>query len=158
MSQNNNIIDISIDSIRRKRYRINGDDNKILELNPTDFNITVRMKEAYPKLTECESKITELSNSTDTKDSSETLEGMSKFADTLSSLNNEMCELIDYIFDSNVSEVCCDGGSMYDLIDGFMRYEIIVDNLVKLYETNLSAEVKKVQRRVKKHTAKYTKK
>jgi predicted transcriptional regulator len=157
-TQNNNVIDISIDSIRRKRYRINGDDNKILELNPTDFNITVRMNEAYPKLTECESKITELSNSADAKDSSETLEGMSKFADTLSSLNNEMCELIDYIFDSNVSEVCCDGGSMYDLINGFMRYEIIVDNLVKLYETNLSAEVKKVQRRVKKHTAKYTKK
>lgn len=157
-AQNNNVIDISINGISRKRYRINGDDNKILELNPTDFNIAVRMNEAYPKLTECESKITELSNSADAKDSSENLEGMSKFADTLSSLNNEMCELIDYIFDSNVSEVCCDGGSMYDLIDGFMRYEIIVDNLVKLYETNLSAEVKKVQRRVKKHTAKYTKK
>lgn len=157
-AQNNNVIDISINGISRKRYRINGDDNKILELNPTDFNIAVRMNEAYPKLTECESKITELSNSADAKDSSENLEGMSKFADTLSSLNNEMCELIDYIFDSNVSEICCDGGSMYDLIDGFMRYEIIVDNLVKLYETNLSAEVKKVQRRVKKHTAKYTKK
>lgn len=158
MSNNNNIIDISINGIQRKRYRINGDDNKILELNPTDFNITVRMNEAYPKLLECESKISELSDITkDKEEEQDTVESMSKFTEKLSELNSEMCELIDFIFDSNVSELCCDGGSMYDLIDGYMRYEVIIDNLVKLYENNLNAETKKIQRRVKKHTAKYTK-
>lgn len=151
----NNIIDISIDSIRRKRYRINGDDNKIIELNPTDFNITVRMNEAYPKLLECEKKVTELSNSINPEDEADTLKN---FAQTLDKINKEMCEQIDYVFDSDVSEICCDGGSMYDLIDGFMRYEIIFDNLMKLYDSNLTAETKKVQRRIKKHTAKYVKK
>lgn len=159
---NNNIIDINISGIQRKRYRINGDDSKILELNPTDFNITVRMNDAYPKLTECESRIAELSEVTkDFNKESEnesSPEDMTKFSEKLSELNSTMCELIDYIFDSNVSELCCDGGSMYDLIDGYMRYEIIIDNLVKLYENNLSAEAKKIQRRVKKHTAKYTQK
>lgn len=158
MSNNNNIIDISINGIQRKRYRINGDDNKILELNPTDFKITVRMNEAYPKLLECESKISELSDITKGKEEEQdTVESMGKFTEKLSELNSEMCELIDFIFDSNVSELCCDGGSMYDLIDGYMRYEVIIDNLVKLYENNLNAETKKIQRRVKKHTAKYTK-
>ena len=157
---NNNIIDINISGIQRKRYRINGDDNKILELNPTDFNVTVRMKEAYPKLVECESKISELSNITKTTDEDtdeDDVKSMGKFTDKLSELNSQMCELIDFIFDSNVSELCCDGGSMYDLIDGYMRYEVIIDNLVKLYESNLNAEAKKIQRRVKKHTAKYVK-
>lgn len=151
---NNNIIDINISGLQRKRYRINGDDSKILELNPTDFNIVVRMNEAYPKLVECETRISEL---TDTTEKQDTVENLGTFADKLSELNSKMCELIDYIFDSNVSELCCDGGSMYDLIDGYMRYEVIIDNLVKLYENNLNAETKKIQRRVKKHTAKYTK-
>lgn len=156
MSNNNNIIDISISGIQRKRYRINGDDSKILELNPTDFNITVRMNEAYPKLVECQSKISELSGLPE--DEEDTLENLSKFTNKLAELNAKMCELIDYIFDSNVSELCCDGGSMYDMIDGYMRYEVIIDNLVKLYENNLNQETKKIQKRVKKHTAKYTEK
>lgn len=153
---NNNIIDINISGIQRKRYRINGDDSKILELNPADFNITVRMNEAYPKLVECQSKISELSGLPE--DEEDTLENLSKFTNKLAELNTKMCELIDYIFDSNVSELCCDGGSMYDMIDGYMRYEVIIDNLVKLYENNLNQETKKIQKRVKKHTAKYTEK
>ena len=153
---NNNIIDISINGIQRKRYRINGDDSKILELNPTDFNITVRMNEAYPKLVECQSKISELSGLPE--DEEDTLENLGKFTNKLAELNTKMCELIDYIFNSNVSELCCDGGSMYDMIDGYMRYEVIIDNLVKLYENNLNQETKKIQKRVKKHTAKYTEK
>ena len=112
MGNNNNIIDISINGIQRKRYRINGDDNKILELNPTDFNITVRMNEAYPKLLECESKISELPDITkDKEEEQDTVENMGKFTEKLSELNSQMCELIDFIFDSNVSELCCDGAS-----------------------------------------------
>lgn len=150
MSSNSNIIDIKIGGIQRKRYRINGDDSKIIELNPSDFNITVRLNEAYPKLAECESRIAELNVSEDKKDNLES------FAKTLSELDSEMRELIDYIFDSTVSDICCDGGSMYDLIDGYMRYEVIVDNLVKLYEDNIGKESKKIQKRIKSHTAKYT--
>lgn len=150
MSSNSNVIDIKIGGIQRKRYRINGDDSKIIELNPSDFNITVRLNEAYPKLAKCESRIAELNVSEDKDDNLEA------FAKILSELNSEMCELIDYIFDSPVSNICCDGGSMYDLIDGYMRYEIIVDNLVKLYEDNIGKESKKIQKRIKSHTAKYT--
>lgn len=152
---NNNVIDIKIGGIQRKRYRINGDDSKILELNPTDFNFTVRFKEAYPKLTDCENEIKTLRVS---DESSDDIKSIELFADKLKELDTRMCELIDYIFDSNVSELCCDGGSMYDFIEGFMRYEVIIDSLIKLYESNLTSEAKKIQKRVKQHTAKYTKK
>lgn len=152
---NNNVIDIKIGGIQRKRYRINGDDSKILELNPTDFNFTVRFKEAYPKLTDCENEIKTLGVS---DESSDNIKSVESFADKLKELDTRMCELIDYIFDSNVSELCCDGGSMYDFTEGFMRYEVIIDSLIKLYESNLTSEAKKIQKRVKQHTAKYTKK
>ena len=51
-SINNQIIDADLDlsSIRRKRFRIDGDDNRILELNTSDLNLLVRLKDAYPKI------------------------------------------------------------------------------------------------------------
>lgn len=155
---NNNIIDININGIQKKRYRINGDDSKILELNPTDFNITVRLNSAYPKLKDCEARVKELKAEESDTDTESNIASLSDFANKLSKLNTEMCELMDYIFNANVSEVCCDGGSMYDPMNGYMRYEIIIDNLTDLYEKNLTAETKKIQRRVKQRTAKYTKK
>lgn len=150
----NNIIDIKFEGLQRKRYRINGDDSKIIALNPTDFNITVRMNEAYPKLIECETKVKALGSNKKDITSTETLD---EFATALKEIDMEMRDQIDFIFDADVSSVCCDGGSMYDVINGFMRYEIILDTLTSLYEKNLNSEMKKVQRRAKTHTAKYKK-
>ena len=45
-----NIIDLDLGAIRKKRFRVDGDDNRILELNTSDLNILARLKEAYPKL------------------------------------------------------------------------------------------------------------
>lgn len=145
----NDIIDINITGLKKKRFRINGDDNKILELNTSDINIATRLSEAYPQLLECEKEINNLSlNSED---------DITSFTTKFKPINDKMCNLIDFIFDSNVSELCSDGGSMYDPINGFLRYEIIIDNLSALYTSNLNKEMNKVKSRVKKHTDKYTK-
>ena len=76
----------------------------------------------------------------------------------MKSVDTDMRNLIDYLFDSNVSEVCAPFGSMYDPIDGIQRYEHIINALIPLYDETISTETKKVQARVKKHTSKYTKK
>lgn len=38
------IIDVEIKPIKRKRFRLNGDNNKIIELNTSDLNISVRLE------------------------------------------------------------------------------------------------------------------
>lgn len=155
---NTDIIDINISGIRKKRFRINGDDTKILELNTSDLNIAQRLTEAYPQLVQCEADVANLQSEKPDESNTFNLDDMQKFTTQLKSVDDRMRELIDYIFDSNVSEICADSGSMYDPVDGYPRYEIIINSLSGLYTDNLSREMKKVQTRMKKHTDKYTKK
>ena len=161
LTTTNNIVDISLDVIRKKRFRIDGDDSRILELNTSDLNILARLKEAYPKLTDLAERA--FKNLPDVDSQAEDYDFMTDAAtanviDTLKNADKEMRELVDYIFDSNVSELCAPSGSMYDPINGKFRFEHIIDTIAVLYETTVSDEITKVSKRVKKHTDKYTKK
>lgn len=153
------IIDIDLSAIRKKRFRIDGDDNRIIELNTSDLSILPRLKETYPKLMELNKQVSEMSESTPESDDTDGVED-SRFdnvIDTLTKVDKSMRELIDYIFDSNVSEVCAPSGSMYDPINGQCRFEHIISCLTNLYETDMSAELDKLSQRTDKYTSKYTK-
>lgn len=153
------VTDISFDSIRKKRFRIDGDDSRILELNVSDLNILARLREAYPKLNAIANEAFE--NLPEVDSNAEdynfmTDENTSTVIEALENADKEMRALVDYIFDSNVSEVCAPSGSMYDPINGKFRFEHIIDTLAELYETSVSTEMTQVSKRVKKHTDKYT--
>lgn len=164
MPEHNDIIDISL-GISKKRFRIDGDDNKILELNTSDFNIMSRFEKAYPILQECDNEVRQLmsaeksnnANAEETQEPDKSENKSSEFV-KLTEIDAKMKAQIDYIFDSNVSEICAGNGSMYDLINGYMRYEIIIDSLTVLYGDNLTKEMNKVKARIKTHTAKYSSK
>lgn len=156
----NDIIDLDLSAIRKKRFRIDGDDSRIVELNTSDLNILPRLKEAYPKLQELNKKVAELAPEV-SSDNSETEFGdetFNKTIDVLVNIDKSMRELIDYIFDSNVSEVCAPSGSMYDPIGGQCRFEHIITCLSNLYETDLNTELNQLSKRTEKYTAKYTRK
>lgn len=148
-----NIVDIELPQIKKKRFRINGDSNKILELNTSDMGIVKRLSEVYPKLQKLAEKATTFDEK-ELADNSE--EGLAKFATKLDDIDKEMRTLVDELFQANVSDICCDDGTMYDLYGGMMRFEHIISKLAELYENNFSNEVSKVRARIKKHTSKYT--
>ena len=141
----NDVVDISIDGIKKQRFRINGDSTAIIELNLSDLNTIDRMQEGMKKL---EEEMTAIANLPD----DEKLSGKLKEADA------RMREYVDYIFDYPVSDVCVKSGTMYDPKNGMFTYEHIIDALTKLYTNNLNAEYKKMKSRVQKYTDKYTKK
>ena len=149
------IVDVDLSIIKKKKFRINGDNTKILELNVSDMGILSRLDEAYPKLMDLQDRVAELAETDNTE--GEDRELLATTASKLTEIDGEMRKIIDFIFDSNVSEVCGSDGSMYDPIEGTFRYEHIISTLTKLYENNLNAEFKKMKDRVSKHTAKYTK-
>lgn len=159
VNMNSDIQDINLSVIRKKRFRIDGDDSRILELNTSDLNILARLKDAYPKLIAIADNAfkdlpqVDTSEEVDFINSTETAE----LIDSLKKADSEMRELVDYIFDSNVSEVCAPSGSMYDPINGQFRFEHIITVLAQLYETDVEKEMNAVAARVKKHTAKYSK-
>ena len=155
----NDIIDLDLQVIRKKRFRFNKDDNRILELNTSDMNIIARISDVYPKLKalqEKASKLVEGLNPNETDDPNALMQDVTTIANRLKEVDTEMRKLLDYMFDSNVSEITAPDGSMYDPFNGSFRFEYIITLLMKQYEDNLQSEFGKMEKQLKKHTEKYT--
>lgn len=150
------ITDVSLGFVEKKKFRIEGDNKRILELNVSDLNIVARLKVGYPKLSalfeEAKAKISEI------PDDAKGIDLINDMADRLSEIDKEMRETIDYIFDTNASEVCAPSGNMYDPVGGQLRYMRVLDALTGLYTNGLHAEFDKMKNRVEKRAEKYTKK
>ena len=151
------IVDVDLGFVEKKRFRIAGDYNRMLELNVSDLNIFSRLKSGYPKLNNLleEARNKMLSIPDDLDDNDETI---SRIADNLTEIDAKMREIIDYIFDTNASEVCAPSGNMFDPVDGEWRYVRIIDKLSALYTNGLHTEFNKIKANVEKKASKYTKK
>lgn len=145
--------EVSFEQSRRKRIRIDGDDDRILLLNLSDLNIVVRMKEVYPQMSELSKKATKVKIE-ELKD--DDVSTMDKVAEIISELDSDMRGCMNYIFDAKVSEVCAPEGTMFDMFNGQFRYEIIIDELSKLYASNVSLEYNKMRSRIQARARKYT--
>ena len=150
----NDVVDVDLSIIKKKKFRINGDNSKILELNISDMGILSRLDESYSRLIELQDKVANLAEMSGEANDREILSSTAK---KLNEIDEEMRDLLDYIFQSNVPEICGSEGSMYDPIEGTFRYEDIISTLTKLYENNLNSEFAKIKKNISKHTAKYTK-
>lgn len=151
-------LDLSLSS--RKRFRIDGDDSRVLELNTSDLNLITRLRSAYPQLKDiAQNAFKDLPDAVIEDENYDFMEdeATSKLSEALQDADTKMRTLLDYIFDSNVSELCAPHGSMFDPVNGKLRFEHIIDTLAPLYETDISTEMNKVTANVSKHTAKYTK-
>lgn len=159
---NTGVTDIDLSVTAKKKFRINGDNSKILELNTSDISILNRLQETYPKLQELAQEASEKWSAADSVDSEdEAFFDDDRVKDALAALDEvdkKMREALDYIFDSNVSEICAPSGSMYDPFGGDFRFNHIIDTLASLYESNLEKEMAQMKKNVAKHANKYTKK
>ena len=149
MGAPNNIIDIDLSVTRKKRFRIDGDDSRIIELNTSDMTILNRLDESERRLKAlAESANVDLTGEDETDGAVVT---------RLLATDKEMRDIIDYLFDSPIADICAPDGSMYDPFNGKYRFEHILETLFTLYEQNISDEIKKMRKNVRKHTDKYTK-
>lgn len=148
------IVDLDLNPIRRQRIRINGDKDRILELDTTDMGIITRLNEFYPKLTALETEYGSLDVQFD-ESGNITEESFEAVGRAISDIDTRMREYIDGIFNSNVSEVCAPTGNMFDPINGSFRFEYIIDALATLCSDEISKNLKKRKENITKHTAKY---
>ena len=150
------VVDIDLSESKKKKFRINGDNNRILELNTSDLAIIRRLSKIYPKLNKLTQEAAVLMSENVEDMSVE--EGLVKMSDALESIDAQMRGYLDELFDSNVSEVCAPTGSMYDPFAGKFRFEHIIEKLSSLYENDFSKEFNSMRKRVQKYTDKYTQK
>lgn len=153
-------VDINLSETQRVRFRIDGDNDRILELNISDMGIVTRLRDGYPKLDKLTQKIASLDNIEEIDEDADeptTMKVVNKMGTAIEEIDKEMRDIMDGIFDANVSEVCAPDGTMYDLFNGKYRYEIILERLLPLYNENMDKEYKAISKRIQKHTDKYTK-
>ena len=158
--KDSNVLNLDLSETARTKIWVNGDCTKVLELNLTDMNIMSRAKDAQAKLDELQAEANELA-SVEVPKSIETEEDekkLDKAIEVFKAIDKQMRDIVNGIFDFNVCDVCCDGGSMYDPINGQYRYEYIIDKLMALYGDSWEKEAKQNKATMQKHTAKYTKK
>lgn len=154
----NDVIDLNLSVTKKKKFRFDKDDNRILELNVSDMGIISRISDAYPKLQAQQAKAAKVMEGISIdEDSNEISDGIKTMSERLKDIDKEMRELIDYMFNANVSEIIAPEGSMYDPFEGRFRFEYIITLLMKQYEDNLQTEFTKMKKQLNKHTAKYTK-
>lgn len=146
--------EIDLSATRRKRFRIDGDNNRYLELNTSDMGVFSRLEQLYPRLQKLSQDAAVKKLDAQNESDEDTL---SKIAQTLTKIDMEMREILDDIFDSNVSELCAPEGTLMDPFNGEFRFEHIIDVISRLYTNNLNSEYKKMNARMKKRTSKYTK-
>ena len=148
-SPDNDIIDIEFKELQKKRFRLDRDNNRVIELNISDISTINRLEEIYPKMLklvdDAHNKIVE--NKEDPNVLQEVMH-----------IDKEMRNLIDYAFASEVADKACPEGTLYDPFNGKFRFEYIMDKLIGLYDANLKKEYTLMKKRVDKHTNKYTKK
>lgn len=154
------IIDLDLSVTKKKKFRFDRDNNRIVELNTSDMNMMARIAEAYPKLQTLQDKASNLTkdlNMSDDASDAESVAEMQTMAERLHEVDLEMRELIDFIFDADVSSKAAPNGSMYDPFEGSFRFEYILTLLIQQYETNMQTEFSKMEKGFKKHTDKYIK-
>lgn len=143
------VIDISIPEVEKTRFRVNGDNDKILELNTSDPNVLTRLNKGYKELVKLTDKVAALKY-----DGNYEISG-DKLAEALEDLDNQMKAQLDYIFDAEVGKVLAGNSSMYSIRDGKFRFETVIEALGNLYENSFNKEFETMRKRVTKHTSKY---
>ena len=150
----NNIVDIEFKDLQKKKFRLDRDPNRVIELNTSDLSVISRLEEIYPKML----KFVHEAQEKYPMDSDETSEDDIEIGDAITYINEEMKKLLNWAFDSDIADKACPSGTLYDPINGKFRFEHIMEKLVGLYGDNFKQEFDAMRKRVDKHTSKYTKK
>lgn len=122
-----------------KTFTINNDETKVIKFNPSDMGLLHRIEESI-KAVEKESK---------------KYEDMQMDGTTEKKLSNFIYKQIDYIFNSNVSEVVFEGTSPLTTINGVPYYFKFIEAVKPIIEEEIIKEKKASEERIKKYTDKY---
>ncbi len=134
---------------KRKRFTIDGDENRIVELDTGDTGILARWNGVQEWLEKAAQELEELSAGA--QDEEQAMYTSRRFAE----INNGARERLNHLFDADVCTPIAGNGALIRLVNGEPLFMMIVDTLLPLYEADIKAEYEKSKRRIAKHTAKY---
>lgn len=131
----------------KKRFTIDGDESRVIEIDTSDFGIVTRYKESMAKIDEFAKKHSDISGDS-------TLEDV---ADKLAEMDNGICDIIDFIFGAKVARTILNGASAFSPVGDKYKFEQIILVLLDQCEADIKKSAEKINKaHVTKHTGKYT--
>ena len=146
------VINLDLSATKGTKIQVNGNPEASFTLNLSDFGIYNRMKDGIQQLYDLFESLKEKMGN---KAEEETPEGADENTDTttpilevMAEMDKKMRDTMDYIFSAPVSDVCAPEGYMFDLFDGQLRFEHILNALTSLYEKNVNREYYNLKSRI----------
>lgn len=135
-----------------KEFMINGDKNRVIRFNPADINLLERFDKAYKSIEEEQRRIEkDIELKTNGKPVEEQ-EDYEQALEVIRRLNQFIKDQIDYIFDSEVSDVIFGNQSPMSTVKGRPFFERVFDAIQPILEKEITAERKASEKRISKYT------
>lgn len=131
-----------------KTFSINGDEARVIRINPGDLNLLIRSEEAQKHIAEYQEQIKRIPLNPD----GTPVDGSEESSDALRSFNSMMRKELNYIFNADVydtvfagqSPLCTVGKEKMFLFEAFMLSMMsIIKNEIAEFNTASQARVKK---------------
>ena len=140
-----------------KRLSINGDENRIITINPADIAIVSRYNEVLPKLDELIEKYRNTENATSEKTAKTISEPdkkaeFAKISEIISELDRKAREFIDYIIGSPVSDTVFGTANCLSGAGGQTIFENFLTAYMEYMTPAIKSEYEKSKNRVEKYT------
>lgn len=153
------VLNLDLSATKGTKIQVDGNPDNSFTLNLSDLSIYNRMQDGiqqlYDTFNELKTKMGETAETEPAEDDGD----ISKFLDVMKEMDAKMRATMDYIFSAPVSEVCAPEGKgyMFDVINGELRFEIIINALTKLYENNINKEYYALKSRIDRKLPDYAK-
>lgn len=166
------LVNLDLSATKGTTVQVNGDPNSKFTLNLSDFGIYNRLTDGlnqlYDLFASMKDEMAEIAQNTDTEieqgegdllpeDDDKAEENALKLLEVMKTMDSKMRNIVDYIFSAPVSDVCVPDGYMFDLFEGQLRFEYVINAITKLYENNINAEYYKLKSRINNKLPQYVK-
>ncbi len=124
-----------------KEFNINGDQNRVIKFNPTDFAIIERAQKARKEITEASKTLKDDENG-----------DIEKTAELIEKAGNIIREKIDYIFNYPVSDIVFELQSPLAINGGATLAERFIEGAMPIIQKEIEEEQKKSKSKIEKYT------
>ena len=160
---NKKIINLDLSATKGTTIQVDGNPDASFVLNLSDLSIYNRLEEGLKRLYELFIQLKNQMGEAAEKEVPETAEDgseedISQFTSIMKDVDDKMRGIVDYIFSAPVSSACAPNGCMFDVFEGQLRFEYIINALTKLYENNINKEFYNLKSRINSKLPSYVKK
>lgn len=138
-----------------KSFMVQNDPNRVIRFSPADYGLIERIDTAGKRMQDAVKKI---GVDIELRSNGEPLEDIEAVAEVIREVNKVIFEQVDYIFNSQVSEIVFGNQSPVSTVKGKFLFENFMNAVTPYLVQELETEQKASNARIKKYTSQVKKK